>query len=314
MSAALDLFSISQTSVAQFDDASPENLPLRVRQRAYWCDYKAPVFAYRTEHAGAGDWGLSQGVCNHWDCKRCGPIIAGQHYGRMVEGARELAKKHELYFVTFTCRGREMTKREAEEGYLTWTNRLLTAMRTRQSRSGGAWFYAAVTERQKRGHPHTHMLTTYFPHDATWDESRWRWKTDSATGRKIREPNPQWRSDWFGNAVVRAGLGPQYDLSVVREPEAVSRYIAKYLFKDTALTRWPANWRRVRYSQNWPAPERESDWDCVALVTQDDWDAWAEGAVRASVPEDDAQLISYARHHIARTGRSTILAITRGEK
>ena len=114
----------------------------------------------------AGTWHINQACCNHWDCPRCGPIRAKEEYARIVEGAKALGEKP-LYFWTMTCRGKEMTKAEAEAGYLTWTNRLLTSARAKAKRADARfeYIYVQVTERQRRGHPHSHMICTYAPPD-----------------------------------------------------------------------------------------------------------------------------------------------------
>jgi len=73
-----------------------------------------------------------------------------------------------------------------------------------------------------------------------------------------------------------AGLGNQHRISAVANPSAVSRYVAKYMFKDSMLTQWPAHWHRVRYSQNWPDPPYiKAEW-CVSLFKPADWQQVAE--------------------------------------
>src|SRR6185369_5110970 len=147
--ATLDLFSTSPTSALQERMASTSP-----------CSYHAPFFAYQTEQK---TWHITQGNCHHWDCPRCGLGRAKQEYGRMVEGCRLLAEKHELYFITITCRGKEISHEYAEENYGKWTNRLLDACRSQAKRKGREWHYVQVTERQKRMHPHSHFITTYAP-------------------------------------------------------------------------------------------------------------------------------------------------------
>jgi len=218
---------------------------------------------------------MIQGNCHHWDCKRCGIVQAKKAYGRIVVGARELAARgYGLHFITLTSPGKECSLEQAETNFLQWTNRLLTVWRTRVKRTGnGAWEYAAVTERQKRGHPHLHLLTIATVGDERI-EKRYRYQKDE-NGVRTRVYHDTLRSDWLEKRIATAGLGSQYDMQVVKEPEALSRYLAKYLFKDTAFTQWPSHWRRVRYSHGWPTlPERapsENDWHPV--ITASDWAA-----------------------------------------
>lgn len=238
------------------------------------CSYNAPYFAYEVTRK---QWTVVQGCCNHWDCPRCGQQRAKQEYGRIVEGCRELAKNHTIYFITITCRGSDITQKEAENGYGEWTNRLLDAARQRCKRSLGSWHYVQVTERQKRGHPHSHILTTFDCGDLYTGYVE-KWTTENSGKRKM-EQKPTLRSHWLSKAVKRAGLGEQYDVSIAGTIEGASRYVAKYLFKETIFTdTWPKGWKRVRYSQSFPKlPERETN--AVVLLKHEDWDNLAGKAL-----------------------------------
>lgn len=238
-------------------------------------------------------------------------MLARKHYGRMVEGARELARKSPLYFITFTCRGRDMSRAAAEAGYLKSTNRVLTAMRARTKRSGALWAYAAVTERQRRGHPHSHLLTTYKPHDLKNGQAT-KYRADAA-GHPVLYYEKCLRSDWLRARCVAAGLGPEYSISLVDEVEACSRYVAKYLFKDAQHTKWPKGWKRIRYSHSWPKlPKRETN--ARVLLTAEDWYELAEDAIIVSVAAGDNQLLKrtldglYGHDCIVRVSESNVQA------
>lgn len=209
---------------------------------------------------------------------------AAQEYGRIVSGIRHLAETSKIYFVTITCKGREITKNEADENYLMWTNRFLSAWRARTKSKGGQWCYVAVTERQARGHPHSHILTTSNPQDLYLGHV-FKERTPNlyipANSREIAL-----RSDWLASAVVRAGLGSQYDISIASSVEGTSRYVAKYLFKESIFSdSWPKGWKRVRYSQNFPKlPETESE--CMVLLSADDWRFLGMRSERVEVKDD----------------------------
>jgi hypothetical protein len=247
------------------------------------CENHAPFFAFQR---GGGRYGVVQGCCNSWSCARCGVLVAKQHYGRIVEGAREISKEHQLYFITVTCRGLELSAEEATNNYGKWTNRLLGTMREKQRRAGNFWTYVQVTEKQKRGHPHSHVLTTFAPHDLV----------DGAKAEYATSPNNglvfQWvdclRSDWLQEMVQSAGLGEQYDVSVVKDFEAASRYVAKYMFKPSQFTDdYPKGWKRVRYSQSWPKlPEIKTN--AFVLLSAEDWKHLARLAVVVDAPLGDA--------------------------
>lgn len=239
------------------------------------CIYNAPFFAYPTQ---GKVWRVTQGNCHHWDCPRCGLGRAKQEYGRMVEGCRNLAKNNSLYFLTITCRGKEITHEYAEQNYGEWTNRLLDACRIKSKRAGGQWHYVQVTERQKRMHPHSHFITTYAPHDLKTTLVRKQKTTESGQHKVIL--SKVLRSDWFESTLKRSGLGEQYDLTEVENAEAASRYVAKYLFKSTIFeAHWPKGWKRIRYSQGFPKQEKTESEAIVLLKTMD----WVELSYRAIV-------------------------------
>lgn len=228
------------------------------------CQYSAPYICYKAEKNDG--WHLSQGCCNHWDCERCGKIRAREEYARIVSGAEQLREKqHKLYFWTVTCQGKEISRASAEENYLHWTDRLMTASRNRAARANEYWCYVQVTERQKRGHPHSHILTTYCPDDVISYV-----KGDMLPNFRRARHDCLW-SNWYRTANVRAGLGQECDISAVRSAPAVARYIGKYMFKATALDTWPPRWKRVRYSRNWPKlPEFENS-EGFPVITFRDW-------------------------------------------
>jgi len=153
-------------------------------------------------------------------------------------------------------------------------------------RHGGEWFYAQVTEAQKRGHPHSHILTTFSPHDLV--EGATPNYTTGSDGTSRQGWKDALRSDWLQEMVQKAGLGEQYDISVVKSAEAASRYVAKYLFKDSQFgTHFPKGWKRVRYSQSWPKFEKEKT-DAFVLLSRDDWHHLASLATVVDAAPGDA--------------------------
>lgn len=245
---------------------SPTDLGFPPSKTQPLCNRGAPYFAYQIE---GGIYGVTQGCCNSWICPRCGIMRAKEEYGRIIEGCKSISEKTGLRFITITTRGRDLKIADAERQYLEWTNRLLDAMRQRAKRSYQEWHYVQVTERQKRRHPHSHILTTFDPLDLC-EGTKTTWQTLRDGGRH-KQQVPALRSAWFAKAVVGAGLGEQYDVSIVATVAAASRYVAKYLFKNSMLnTDWPKGWKRVRYSQNFPKlPERKSG--AFILMSAKDW-------------------------------------------
>jgi len=277
----LDLFSTSQTKHRVKSNQS-KNTDRRIYDE---CVNNAPYFGYQIE---GRKWGVVQGCCNDWNCPRCGQQRAREEYGRIVSGAREIGQDHKLYMVTITCRGREMSYEDAENGYLAWTNRLLTRIRTETKRAGKAWYYASVTERQKRMHPHSHYLTTYCPADAI-PLKKGEARTYTSSDILVPASHDCLQSFQFEKACVECGLGWQYDISELRSVEGASRYVAKYLFKEAIFnTVWPEGWRRVRYSQDWPKlPEVKGE--AMLLLSNNDWYELARKALIIKTKDDGAK-------------------------
>lgn len=255
-------------------------------------DCKSPYFAYQKD----GQWRIKRGSCNRWECERCQHFVASQHYGRIVQGVKEIAgeKEETLWFITITCKGKDMPLKRAKEEYMRWTNHLLTLMRKDAKKTKQFWAYCQVTELQKRGHPHSHIITSYKPNGAK------------------KEPLPErenhYVSEWLQNAIVNAGLGEQYDISMIENPEAASRYVAKYMFKESQFkTEFPRHWRRVRYSQSWPKlPEYETE--ALPLVKREHWLNLATIAVSVS---PDNESVSETISQLKNTGVLIRLPIER---
>lgn len=256
------------------------------------CTRNAPFFAFKNS---VGNWGIVQGCCNSWTCPRCGQIRAREEYGRIVEGCRTIADNHALYFITLTCKGKDMPLREAEEHYGKWTNRVLTALRTRGKREDQAWYYVQVTERQKRAHPHSHLLTTFTAPDLYLGHV-FKW-AHNAQGRRYSERQIALRSDWLEDIVTGAGLGREYDISRVATVEGAARYVAKYLFKPTIFsTEWPKGWKRVRYSQSFPKlPPRQGE--AFILLSAHDW--YELATIAETVSASDQHSYNVARQALA---------------
>ena len=272
--ALLDLFRIRQTRALRGDELSSKTV-------AQECVNGAPFIAIKTTGKA---YRVVQGCCDSWTCPRCGLIRANREYGRMVHGCTLLAKEHDLYFLTLTCRGRELSLEDALSHYYEWTNRFLDACRTRAKRAGQFWGYVQVTERQQRGHPHSHLIIAFYIHDLR-NGSRKSWQ--SIDGEYVHQDKPALRSEWLRQRCLSAGLGPEYDISKVDSAEAASRYVAKYLFKPSMFqTHWPKHWRRIRYSRSFPKlPEQEID--AFPLIKIADWRRLVRLAVVVT-PADNA--------------------------
>lgn len=270
--ASLDLFSTTQKIAEELEKNGvsvdlvaevAEEIEISRFLQAEKCNHGAPYICWQDN---LGEWHISQGCCNHWECPRCGQIRARKEFARMINGAIELTEKgHTLYFITLTCRGRELTLHEAEKEYLKWCNRLLTTCRARAKRQKTFWAYACVTERQKRGHPHSHLLSTFSPDDARITIE------DELLGNGARAKKYTLYSAWLVQKCVSAGLGRMCSISEVLNPHGASAYLAKYFFKDALHMNWPKGWRRVRYSRSWPKLDLYDSSNGFPVVTLADW-------------------------------------------
>lgn len=235
------------------------------------------------------DGKLYQLCCNDWLCPRCGELRAKHEYGRIVVGIRELSAQHEIYFLTLTCIGTE-SQEQAEAAYLERTHRFLAAFyyHVKHQSPPGHWAYVQVTERQSRGHPHSHLLIAAAPADVFYPvatiENYERYVRSIAAINAQIPPAMRFtatpradlslldlHSQWLMLAAVKAGLGVQARISVVDSVEAASRYVAKYLFKSSMKTEMPKNWRRVRYSQGFPKLPESAPSAAFPLVHPADW-------------------------------------------
>jgi len=259
----LDLSSTSQTSFA-------------------FCTYHAPLVAIM--YGGRGR--LVQACCNHWDCPRCGQVRAKQEYRRIVGGCEKLADAgYTLYFYTLTCRGKELKLEDAEANYYEWTNRLLTSFRAHIKRRTPPqhWVYTQITERQKRGHPHSHLIAAFKPEDSI--------QTTDEKGK------PAYVSEWFTEANSRAGLGSQHRITLIQSASAASRYVAKYMFKQTMFDVFPPKWKRVRYSEEFPALEALATPEFVQVLrTPRDWHTARKTGIRFECESVD--IFNMAAHRI----------------
>jgi hypothetical protein len=275
----LDLFSISPTRVVSARTyAAPK------------CAFGAPYFAYqmRDKHT----YGVVQGSCNKWECPRCGQMVAKGHYGRIVSGARALGANNELWFITLTCRGKDVSVDEAITHYLAWTSKFFDACYAKHKRAAVRYHddtpyaYVQVTEQQRRGHPHSHVLTTFTPYDLA-NRTVEKWHRNNA-GDLIAEQVTVLGSIWIESQLRRSGLGEHYDISRVRTVEAVSRYVAKYMFKASQFeARYPKHWRRVRYTPTYPKlPDVKTN--AFVLLTRFDWQLLA-GSAAVVVTDENAE-------------------------
>ena len=256
------------------------------------CAYNAPLIAVPTENIHSDKhYRLIQSNCHHWDCPRCGNMMARLHYGNIVHGAKYLSRKHIMYFFTITSKGSDISLKDAQSNYYLYTNRLLSAMRYQSKIADSMWSYVQVTERQKRGHPHSHFLMTFVAKDLTVKK---HYKYVTIDGKRKRQYYDTLRSEWITKSLTRNGLGVQYHIEEIDCVEAMAKYLAKYLFKDAMRTQWPDKWKRVRYSRNWRKIEGKDTGNGFPILHYKDWQRLKRAATMIMIPAGNESLYERA--------------------
>lgn len=235
------------------------------------CEHRAPHIFFVDD---SGTAKLVQGCCNSWYCPRCSNIRAREEYGRIVSHAKTLAEDGvTLFFTTLTMRGADLDRERMDDDYLLYTNRLLSACRARCKTQKDEWVYVQVTERQKRGAAHSHIIGTFAPSDVILCGKGALLPTGAYTKHETLY------SQWLVERSTSAGLGRMCDISLIENNIAVAVYVAKYLFKSLKQTVFPKHWRRVRYSQSWPKLDRNPPEIAFPLIRLADWykmERWAK--------------------------------------
>jgi hypothetical protein len=220
-----------------------------------FCSYGAPYVAMIAD----GKSRVFQACCNHWNCAKCRVKLAAQVRQRMVDGSGILsARGLDLYFWTFTCRGRDLDMATADDYYYEWTNRALSRLRAAAIRENLPWIYVQITERQRRGAAHSHFIHSYLPRDAK--------EAGKHKGHTL------YASETFIQAVVAAGLGVQSQITRVETGEAVASYISGYLLKHGGTDAFPPKWKRVRWGREWPDAVVQTSEFLAVMRTRRDWD------------------------------------------
>jgi hypothetical protein len=85
---------------------------------------------------------------------------------------------------------------------------------------------------------------------------------------------------WWKDTPAETGFGYMNDWEILDNFAGAGAYVAKYLAKQLQALRWPAGWRRVGTSRNWPIlPKMEGaeGWDWTVARRADDVRAELEG-------------------------------------
>lgn len=245
--------------------------------------------------------------CNSWACPVCSQKRARKEYARIVKGIDAIEQRcdYPLFFITLTAqshRTQSLVAALSEYGYQ--TNKLMNAIRIRAVRELGASpYYVAVTELQKRGYPHTHMIIAGYVRRGFYRRSVSSWRVIDGYRRKVSRDTIG--DAWLERELVSSGFGTQYDIQYAANGGGLSRYLAKYLFKSLPQYTFPKNWRRIRYSRNFPKlPERSvGDAEVTVLLKNDDYKRYARSQASPVIVNGDTELErDYLYHYLNARG------------
>lgn len=189
--------------------------------------------------------------CKKWDCEYCSQNNARRWVFVAAHGAAlMLSSGLELEFLTVTSHEKLSPEKALKVLTKAWAK-----LSTRMRRFEPVFEYFCITERQKNGKVHLHLI---------------------ATCRITKK--------WLKDNARECGFGYQCDAGHVKSIARVSQYTTKYLAKALTDTSWPIGFRRVRTSRGWPdLPDlpKGVDWEFQKLPGAAQLDLEISRAIRA---------------------------------
>lgn len=198
--------------------------------------------------------------CGLWDCPHCGVVNAKRWAARIRKAVAETAdglhSKCVWVFVTITLKTRSKDLDYQIEIFRHAWDVFSKRMRRRAVRKVTYVLIPELSPKKRRLHAHILM---------DWDceckrnEQVWINKK----GEKIR----QFRSPFLHDNLYGSGLGYEYDIQPIDQPDLVSYYITKYVSKNLG-TKFPKGFRRVRTSHEFPKDvemEKTGAWTWEAI-------------------------------------------------
>lgn len=173
--------------------------------------------------------------CKLWSCPYCAEVNKKLWTARAFHGAAILSdsgsgrQSNLITFLTLTSH-RNLGPQQSIEIFSSAWDVLLK--RARRSVPQGQ--YLLVPERHKDGRLHAHAVTTF------------------NLGKR-----------WWKDNAAETGLGYMAEEEIARTAGGAAFYVSKYLAKSLGVQDWPAYWRRVRTSRQWPKlpePEQPDGW------------------------------------------------------
>jgi hypothetical protein len=163
--------------------------------------------------------------CGKWSCPHCASLNKDEWSEIAIYGVCNLAPTlSEPQFVTITSRGYVTPARSLVIFKTAWP-KLIRRIRYAQDEKPE---YLLVPEHHKSGVLHAHILIT-----------------------------ANHSQHWWHDQAFASGMGFKAHTEPIYDPVLAGQYIHKELTKQMAGKSWPANFRRVRKSENWPLPKEQ---------------------------------------------------------
>jgi hypothetical protein len=157
--------------------------------------------------------------CKLWSCPYCAQVNTNLWAVRAYFGAQAYAEGGiTISFLTLTSH-EKLTPQQAM-----WVfPRAWKKLSQRARRAADQFSYLMVPEKTKKGVIHVHAIET------------------SCLG-----------TEWWSDNARASGMGYKSDESEVRTSQGSAAYVVKYLSKSLVVEDWPARFRRIRTSRDWP--------------------------------------------------------------
>lgn len=195
--------------------------------------------------------------CKKWSCKVCAPINALHEAIKTANGVYAIhAAGLRAKFVTITQPGSVKTPEFAYRIIDSQWDKFRNRWQYWSQTQGLPNLYAAFVEGQSRRSdmPHFHVIATAMP-----------------SQDKVR--------DW----TTSSGLGHQAIVEWIGAHAGVAWYVSKYSTKGSDARYIPKNFRRVRYSQDWPGMYFRSDLLEGQSIVKEPRESYAHWVLRAVV-------------------------------
>jgi hypothetical protein len=181
--------------------------------------------------------------CKSWACSYCAKKKKNLYALRIYHGILIGNDWHgwDSSFVTLTSHERLKTFHQTA---IIWP-KVWKKFSTRLKREYGKVEYASVPEKHADGRLHVHLVMSRAPIET-----------------------------WVKDNLRASGGGYIADVKPVKDAALCAFYVSKYIGKSLAVSAWPARFRRIRFSHNWPEMPR----DDAFSVEDVDWSIASKNA------------------------------------